>query len=296
MKHLKKLGVLAMAVVLCISLASCGGVVPSSYLEVDPATGAGKANFTMSVPKNGAEGIGNNFVVADGDNPNVNQGYITSADALLKLMKSKVPSGFEVTMKEQTKMEDIIDEDTEEVTGQRDTGSYDYTVTFSFSDIKDYNAKIKEWLPAKYWDLAKTALNDEVKEAAMETTGDAKSANVSLTVDMRILEVVCQWVYDVISTDTTGAVIDGGSGFQYQYVYNMDKGSFTVKFNGKETNKPYSATKGEIKAEATGIDTTEEPEPTETPSPSTGEPLAISAVLLTAAAAGALLIARKRSK
>lgn len=297
MKHLKKLAVLAMAAVLCVVLASCGGVAPSSYLEVDPATGAGKASFTMSVPKNGVDGIGNNFVVADGDNPNVNQGYITSPDALLNLMKSKVPSGFEVTMKEETKMVDVENDEGEVET--KDQGSYDYTVTFSFSNVDDYNAKVKEWMPAKYWDLAKTALGSDVKELVMSTSGDAKDATVSLTADMRILAVVCQWVYDIVSTDSTGAVIDGGNGFQYDYVYNMDKGSYTVKFNGKETKKAYSATKSEITMEASGIDTTAESKPDSKPdnsNPATGEPLAVSAVFLTAIAAGVLLAARKRNK
>lgn len=276
-------------------LASCGGVAPSSYLEVDPATGAGKASFTMMVPKNGYDGIGNNFIEPNGDEEPKAEGYIKNPEALLNLIKSKVPAGFTVTMKEQTNMVTVETEDGDEDT--IDKGSFDYTATFSFSSIDDYNAKIKEWLPAKYWELANAVYPDNaIKEAAMTTKGDAKNATVSLTTDMRILDVVCQWVFDITSTDTTGAVVDGGSGFDYQYYWNMDKGSYTVKFNGKETKKTYSAAKSDISVEATGIDTSKPDDGNKPANPSTGEPLAVSAVVLTAAAAGALLFARKRGK
>lgn len=311
MKHVKKLGILVMAAILCVALASCGGLAPSSYLEVDPVTGAGKASFTMMVPKNGVDDIGNNFIEPNGDEEPKAEGYIKNPNALLNLFKSKVPSGFDVTMKEQTNMVTVETEDGDEDTV--DKGSFDYTVTFSFSSIDDYNAKIKTWLPAKYWDLANAAYPDnKIKEVTMTTTGDAKNATVTLATDMRILDVVCQWVFDVASTDKTGAVVDGGSGFDYQYFWNMDKGSYAVKFNGKETKKAYSAAKSAISVEAAGIDTSKPAdEPASTPAdkpastpddkpastnPATGEPLAVSAAVLIAAAAGALLFARKRSK
>lgn len=294
MKNLKKLAALALAVILCFALASCGGVVPSSYLEVDPATGAGKASFSMMVPKNGVNGIGNNFYEPNDGEPN-DQGYITSPDALLTLLKSKVPSGFTVTMKEETKMAEVKDDQTGE-TSTKDQGNFTYTVSFSFSSIADYNAKIEKWLPAKYWDLAKTALNVEINKTAMTSTGDANNATVTLTSDAHILDVMCQWAYDITTNDTTGAFVRRNQDheYQYQYFYTMDDGTYTVKFNGKETVKKYNAVDGAVKVEATGIDTTATSNPT--PNPSTGDPIAVSAIVVTALAAGALLIARKRSK
>ncbi len=294
MKAFRKLATLISAGVLCLALASCGMVVPSTNLEVDPATGAGKASFTMVVPKNGVDGVGNNYAVFDESGKNVNQGYIVSNDKLLALLKSKVPAGFTVTMKEQTKMVDVENEETGEV-DTKDQGSFDFTVTFSFSSIADYNAKIKQWLPEKYWTAAKETLGaaEAIKEAAIATTGEATAADVTLTVDMRILDVVCQWVYDIASTDTTGAVIDGGNGWQYPYVYNMDKGSYTISLGGKNTTKPYSNTKPEISVKATGVDTTAKAPSTPT-SPSTGDPLAVSAIAVTVLAGGALMLLKKR--
>ena len=305
MKHVKKLAALAMAMVLCLALASCGQLVPSSYLEIDPATGAGTAQFTMVVPKNGANDVGNNFIEPNGDSEPNETGWIKTPQALLELMKSKVPSGFEVTMEEVTNMVDVEDDDTGEI-DTVDKGSFDYTVSFSFSSIDDYNAKVKQWLPDEYWTLAETAVGAEIAETSMTVSGDAENADVTLTTDMRILEVMCQWAYAIAEADSTGdqvgVVLPSGQAWNYSYIYNMDKGSFTVKFNGKETQKQYSAANGEITAKASGVDTTAESEPTqEQPSgpagnPSTGEPLAVSAIVLAAAAAGALVIARKRSK
>ena len=99
MKSLKKFSAFVIAGALCLALASCGHLVPSGNLEDNPATGSGKANFTIVVPKNGVEGVGNNFMV-EGDTANANKGYIKSPEALLNLFKSKVPSGFTVTMKD----------------------------------------------------------------------------------------------------------------------------------------------------------------------------------------------------
>lgn len=296
MKHFKKLAILAMLAVLCVVLASCGQFVPSATLEVDAATGAGTARFTMVVPKNGANDVGNNWVTPNGDSGPNETGYLTSPEAVLNLFKSKVPSGFTVTMKEQTNIVDVTDEDTDEV-DKVDKGSFDYTVTFSFTSIDDYNAKVKAWLPDKYWESAKTmkGYETDVKEATMTVEGDAANANVSLSVDMRILQVMCEWAWDISSTDTTGAVVDGGSGFdrtQSDY-FNMDKGTFDVKFNGKTTSKRYSATKPDIELKATGVDTTA----TTTPgNPTTGDAVAVSAVVLSVAAAGVLLALRKRNK
>ena len=287
MKRLKKLAAIVSAGVLCLALASCGHLVPSANLEVNPANGSGKANFTISVPKNGVEGVGNNFMV-EGDTENANKGYIKSPEALLTLFKSKVPSGFTVTMKEQTKMEEVENKETGK-TETKDLGSYDYTVTFSFSSIADYNAKIKKWMPAKYWDAAKAYIGatDDIKEAAMTATGEAAAADVTLTVDTRILEVLGQWAFDVASTDTTGAVIDGGDGWDYKYVYDMDQSTFAIKFGGKDTAEKYNSAKSALTVKATGVDTS-------ATSPSTGDPLAVSAVVVTVLAGGALLLLKKR--
>lgn len=295
MKHVKKLAILAMLAVLCVVLASCGKFVPSATLEVDAATGAGTARFTMVVPKNGVDDVGNNWVTPNGDSEPNETGYLTSPEAVLNLFKSKVPSGFTVTMEEQTNFVDVTSEETDEV-DRVDKGSFDYTVTFSFTSIDDYNAKVKAWLPDKYWEEAKTvaSLESDVKEATMTVEGDAANANVSLSVDMRILQVMCEWAWDICKTDTTGAVVEGSGGFDRTNAgFNMDKGTFDVKFNGKTTSKRYSAAKPDIELKATGVDTTA----TTTPgNPTTGDAVAVSAVVLSVAAAGVLLALRKRNK
>lgn len=290
MKSFKKFSAFVIAGALCLALASCGHLVPSGNLEVNPATGSGKANFTIVVPKNGVEGVGNNFMV-EGDTANANKGYIKSPEALLNLFKSKVPSGFTVTMKEQTKMEEVENKDTGK-TETKDLGSYDYTVSFSFSSIADYNAKIKKWMPAKYWDAAKTYIgaSDDIQEAVMTTTGEAAAADVTLTVDTRILEVLGQWAFDVASTDTTGAVIDGGDGWDYKYVYDMTQSTFTIKLGDKKTSETYNSAKASLSVKATGVDTT-----AAEPAPSTGDPIAVSAIVLTLLAGGALLALKKRA-
>lgn len=304
----RKIAVLALAAILCLTMAACGHAVPSGRLEMDSATGAGTASFTMVVPKNGARDVGNNFVEPNGnDGPN-HTAYITNPDALLKLVQDNVPEGFTVTMEEQTRMVDHEDEfgDIDTV----DEGSFDYSITFSFNGIEDYNARMKQWLPQKYWDAAKNALAAEAGEAVLTTDGGA-----ALTADMRILDVICQWAFDLISTDTTGAVVDGGSGFDFQYCYNMDKASFAVVLDGEESSARYGTsnnlvTVGSAAADATTPSVTNQPEtdlpatnpPATAPAdeepaegPSGGVVAAIVAVVF-AAAICIVIVLRKRGK
>lgn len=307
MKTSRKILILAVIAAICLALAACGHAVPSGIVEMDPDTGAGTASFTMVVPKNGAPDVGNNFVEPNGDDGPNNTGYISNPDALLTLMQSNVPEGFTVTMEEVKKMVDREDEfgDTETV----DEGSFDYTVTFSFSGIDDFNAKLKQWLPQQYWDAAAQVLTFAVKEAVL-TDG-------SLTLDMHILDVITQWAYTVISTDTTGAVVDGGSGFDYIYCYNLAKSTLTVKLGDDETTERYDSVAMDVTAGKPGDAPATEPpaetdppatKPAETqPAPTnpTGEPadgLSTGAVVGIAAAVAAVIavivvvILRKRSK
>lgn len=252
----KKVAALVLAIFLCIALAACGNVTPSGRLEMDSTTGAGTATFTMVVPKNGAPNVGNNFVEPNGDDEPNDTAYITSPDALLRLVQENVPEGFTVTVEEQIKMVEHEDEfgDIDTV----DEGSFDYTITFSFIGIEDYNGKINQWLPKKCWDAAEEVLGTEISPAILNDEGTA------LTVDTRILNVICQWGFDLISTDTTGAVVDGGSGFDYQYCYNMDKATFSVALDGKEAGARYGGTDslltaGSGAAEATAPPVTDPP-------------------------------------
>lgn len=304
MTNCRKIAALALAAILCLAMAACGHAAPSGRLEMDSATGAGTASFTMVVPKNGAPDVGNNFVEPNGnDGPN-DTAYITSPDALLKLLQDNVPEGFTVTVEEQTKLVDHEDEfgDIDTV----DEGSFDYTIAFSFIGIADYNAKIRQWLPQQYWDAAREALGAEVGEAVLTTGG-----GTGLTADMRILDVICQWAFDLISTDTTGAVVDGGSGFDYQYCYNMDKAAFTVVLDGEEASARYGASDNLLTAGSAAADVTDPPatNPPETDPPAANSPgeepaeglsggavAAIVAVVLATAAICVVIVLRIRGK
>lgn len=262
MKTSRKILILAVIAALCLALAACGHAVPSGIVEMDPETGAGTASFTMVVPKNGAPDVGNNFVEPNGDDGPNNTGYITSPDALLTLMQNNVPEGFTVTVEEVTKMVGREDEfgDIDNV----DEGSFDYTVTFSFNGIDDLNAKLKQWLPQRYWDAAAQVLTFEVKEATL--------SDGSLTLDMHILDVITQWAYTVISTDTTGAVVDGGSGFDYVYCYNLAKSTLTVKLGDAETTEQYDSVAMDVTAGKSGEPVATDPpatKPAETDPPAT---------------------------
>lgn len=91
-----------------------------------------------------------------------------------------------------------------------------------------------------------------------------------LTADLRVLDVINHWCFDIISNDTTGAVVDGGSGFDYSYCWNTDKATFTLQMDGREAFKKYSPANGDISVESGKVDST--PETTEAPSGNTTEP------------------------
>lgn len=245
----KNLVVFVVLLAMCLVLAACGHAVPSGIIEIDPETGAGTASFTMVVPKNGAPDVGNNFIEPNGDDGPNNTAYIKNPEALLDLVKANVPEGFEVTMEETTKMVEVEDEfgDVDTI----DQGSFDYTITFSFNGVDDYNAKMKQWLPQQYWDAAETVLTFKVKEATL--------ADGALTVDMHILDVISQWAFTLTSTDTTGTVVDGGSGFDYAYYYNLAKSTLTVKLGANETTERYDVVEMNVTAGAAAV----EPQPTE---------------------------------
>lgn len=255
----KNLAILVAMLVLCLALAACGHAVPSGTIEMDPETGEGTAVFTMVVPKNGAPDVGNNFIEPNGNDAPNNAGYIKSPQALLDLIKANVPEGFEVTMEEVTKMVDREDEfgDVDTV----DQGSFDYTIRFSFTGVEDFNAKMKQWLPQQYWDAAAAVLTFDVKEAALADGG--------LSVDMHILDVISQWAFTLTSTDTTGAVVDGGSGFDYIYYYNLAKSTLTVKLGTVEASERYDTVQMSVNAGGTPAPT--EPAPTQ-PAPTEPAP------------------------
>ena len=242
----------------CLVLAACGHGVPSGVIEFDPETGNGTAAFTMVVPKNGAPDVGNNFIEPNGDDGPNNTGYIKSPDALLDLVKANVPEGFEVSMEEVTKLVEVKDEfgDVDTI----DQGSFDYTITFSFNGVEDFNAKMKQWLPQQYWDAAQAVLTFAVQEATL--------VDGALSVDMHILDVIGQWAFTLTSTDTTGAVVDGGSGFDYAYYYNLAKSTLTVKVGTVETTERYDTVQMNVTA---GVAAPEEPQPTE-PQPTQPQP------------------------
>lgn len=233
MKKGKKFMAVVLMAALCLVMTACGHAVPSAELTVDSATGTGTASFTMVIPKNGVPDVGNNFIEPNGDDGPNETAYIKDPEALLELARNNLPEDFTIVMEEQTKMVEQEDEFGDVVAV--DEGSFDYTVTFSFDSIDDYNAKMKRWLPQQYWDAAQEVLGTEVIEAALAT--DTRS----LSVDMRILDVICQWAFNLASTDTTGAVVDGGSGFDYQYFYNMDQASVTVVLDGQEVSGRYGS-------------------------------------------------------
>ena len=299
MTRCKKFVLILTVIALCAAMAACGHGVPSGIVEMDPETGDGTASFTMVVPKNGAPDVGNNFVEPNGDDGPNNTSYITSPDALLTLIQNNIPEGFTVTMNEVTKMVEQEDEfgDVDTV----DQGSFDYTISFPFNGIEDLNAKLKQWLPQQYWDAAAAVLTFEVKEAALSDT--------ALTLDMHILDVIAQWAFTLTSTDTTGAVVDGGSGFDYAYYYNMAKSTLTVKLGKIETTGRYDTVELSVTAgvpEETAPPTTDEPgtEPAPTdPAPTDPAPTepesevpvgTIVAVILVVAAVAVVLILRKR--
>lgn len=299
MTRCKKFVLILTVIALCAAMAACGHGVPSGIVEMDPETGDGTASFTMVVPKNGAPDVGNNFVEPNGDDGPNNTSYITSPDALLTLIQNNIPEGFTVTMNEVTKMVEQEDEfgDVDTV----DQGSFDYTISFPFNGIEDLNAKLKQWLPQQYWDAAAAVLTFEVKEAALSDT--------ALTLDIHILDVIAQWAFTLTSTDTTGAVVDGGSGFDYAYYYNMAKSTLTVKLGKIETTGRYDTVELSVTAgvpEETVPPTTDEPgtEPAPTdPAPTDPAPTeseselpvgTIVAVILVVAAVAVVLILRKR--
>ncbi len=259
MLNRKNLVGIALLLALSLLLVACGQGVPSGVIEIDPETGAGTATFTMVVPKNGAPDVGNNFIEPNGDDGPNNAGYITSPDALLTLIQANVPEGFTVTMNEVTK--NVEQEDEFGDLSYVDQGSFDYTISFSFTGIDDFNAKIKQWLPQQHWDAAEAVLTFAVQEA---TFADGK-----LSVDMHILDVIAQWAYTLVSTDTTGAVVDGGSGFDYAYCYNLAKSTLELKVGTAQASERYDTVQIIVAAGNTAAPT--EPTPTE-PTPTEPAP------------------------
>ena len=290
----RNLIVCAVMLAVCLVLAACGHGVPSGIIEFDPATGNGTATFTMVVPKNGAPDVGNNFIEPNGDDGPNNTGYIKSPDALLDLVKANVPEGFEVSMEEAVKIVEVQDEfgDVDTI----DQGSFDYTITFSFNGVEDYNAKIKQWMPQQHWDAAEAILTFAVQEATL--------VDGVLTVDMHILDVLTQWAFTLVSTDTTGAVVDGGSGFDYTYCYNLAKSTLTVKVGAAEATERYDVVQMSVSAgsaapvepEATEPQPTEPAAPAEEPGISAGRYIAAIALAAVAIAIAVVYTKKKNAK
>lgn len=234
MKKMKKVLVILLAMVMVFSLAACKAGVPNYELQIDPATGEGTANFTIRVPKNDAPEVGNNFD-KEGE-----QGYIKSPDALLALFQDAVPSGFDVTMKDEEKI--VTNDDGDDV----DQGNFAYTLTFSFKGIDDYNKKIMDLVGQSSWDGANDAAKavadtagssfTKIVPATMTSEPNGDKSTVTFTEDLRVLDVISYWAYSVLTSDTTGVWKDLYKETYKDYpvnfgnTINLDLAKYSVKF------------------------------------------------------------------
>jgi hypothetical protein len=240
MKKMKKVFVILLAMVMVFSLAACKAGVPNYELQIDPATGEGTANFTIRVPKNDAPEVGNNFDKEE------EKGYIKSADALLTLFQDAVPSGFDVTMKDEENI--VTNDDGNDV----DQGNFAYTLTFTFKGIDDYNKKIMDLVGQSSWDGANDAAKavadtagssfTKIVPATMTSEPNGDKSTVTFSEDLRILDVIGYWAYSVLTSDKTGVWNDLFKDTYKDYpvnfgnTINLDLAKYSVKF-GDETQE-----------------------------------------------------------
>lgn len=134
----KKVLALLLVVSMVVALAACQAAKTYSTVEITSKDGAGNKTIVVSIPKNDGDG-----------NPDAEQElfFPSGFDAVTDFLNEELGDDFTVTFEEKDE-------------------SWDYTLKFSFSDIDDYNTKMKEiagdsWVEAEEYGDAKI----EVEEA-----------------------------------------------------------------------------------------------------------------------------------
>lgn len=121
----KKILALLLVVSMIIVLASCTAAHGMSSVTITSKEGAGTKTLVMSIPKYNDNGV------------------------LDEHQEQFFPQGFEPVR------EWLEEHYGYEVTFEEFDDCWDYTMTFSFTDIDDYNAKMKDLMTEEYWlDLA----------------------------------------------------------------------------------------------------------------------------------------------
>lgn len=299
-KNSKRIFMLLVTFVLAMLLVGCKGGVPGSELEIDPATGKGKATFYVRVPKNTAPEVGNNFDKED------EEGYIKSPEALLKLFQDAVPAGYTLTMKDEPKMVENDDGDEE------DHGNFTYYLTFEFDGIDDYNDKIMKLVGQASWDGA----NAEAKALAesgfikivpatltVKTEGD--KSTVTFTEDLRIIDVVSYWASDLLRSDTSGVWKDlfkDEGPATFGNTINLDLARYSVKFGDivqeyRHSDDPLVTLTATVDAREEGPAKDDDKDNVGEEVPATGDnPYTIIIAVLLVLFSGAVLVSIKCSK
>jgi hypothetical protein len=195
-----------------------------------------------------------------------------------------------------------------------DFGSIDYSVSFIFSGIEDYNAKMKALITEEFWDQynANQRVLFECQElewtdilpATFEVEETDDETVYTFTEDARVTELFSYYLADICINDDTGAWVDvmGGSwDYAYSEVVTPIDGIFTLQMGDEVETFEYNAydeftmsvtVKNEITP--TPEEPTQPAESSSTSSPDTGAGSLSGIALLSGISLIAILTGRKR--
>ncbi|RAP74070.1 hypothetical protein [Paenibacillus montanisoli] len=162
---MKKIVTVVVSLLLVMALSGCWAGDVNSGLTITSAAGAGYKTLRIEILKDHVEKPDKNGKVDD------NSDYFPNGmNAVTKFLKKSVPAGFKIGFREEK-------------------NKYVYSVTYSFKDIKDYNAKTKQLIGSKVW------AEKKLKDATITSVAAAGGKKVTFKEDASltatsVLEVI----------------------------------------------------------------------------------------------------------
>jgi LPXTG-motif cell wall-anchored protein len=157
---MKKIGLVIMAVLLVWLLSGCYAAQVTSELNITSPTGAGTKTIAAEVLKDEAD-----HPTDAGQKVTDNSKFFPNGvEPVVQWLKDNVPEGFTV---------DLIDK----------SDRWIFTISYSFTDINDYNAKSKLLMGADRWE------KEEVADTVLTAEAVDGGHNVSIKEDARMLEL-----------------------------------------------------------------------------------------------------------
>lgn len=271
---MKKVSVVLILMFVLLTFSGCWAGETTGNMTIKSEKGMGSKTVTFTILKDTSNKPDGSGKVAD------NSKYFPQGiSAVTTWLQSNVPSGYKVDFSEKA-------------------DRYVYSITYTFNDIADYNAKTKALIGSANWSKYK------LSDATLAATEKNGTYDVTFTESADTLKASVMWAIDGLYDnkqvfDITAGGTNKPEDMTKEYIYTINKldvkvGSKTTSFDMKAKKDAVTAS-GNIDPSSTAQTTTNTNTNTNT-NPTTGDNITVYLVLGVLALVGMVtMISKKKS-